>query len=212
MSIWTSKVILGGIAALCVTACKPLPEDASGPPAVAVKTAKLSQGVSVAAPDGFCLDAESLSSTFALFARCDTLGVRARNEDAPLAVITVTTPREVGDALPSPEALVSEGEALLRTYTETNLQLVQVAGTAPAQGLSGRHWRGAGLVGRNLIGVAIYPAANGPGLDEEGARLLRETYILSLKQSKPTVVATKPKTTRTGPKKGLQDLIAGLFQ
>lgn len=242
MSIWTCRVMLGGLVAATLTACKPIPEDSSAPArAIALKSAELARGVSVVAPDGYCVDAQSLSRTFALMARCDTLGVRTKTEDVPLAVITVTSPTTLLGKLPEPDALVAEGEALLNSYKETNLQLVQVAGTAPAKDLSGRHWRGVGLVGRRIIGVAIYPAANGPGLDEDGIRLLRETYARSALKTNPPPAVQKPpvqkpaqtaasappeQTTETeadmatedtqpqqnAPGKAIKDFFAGLFQ
>ncbi len=216
MSTWTSRVFLGCLAA-CAAACVPVPEEGDGAKALKepLTSAKLSRGLSVAAPDGFCIDATSLSRDFALLARCDRLGADG-GAGAPLAVIAVSVPRVDGASdLPDPESLVGGQEALLDSYRSADLQLVKVAGEPPAEGLSGRYWRGAGLVGQRVLGVAMYPKANGPSLDREAVDLLVETFKRSEEMSRNGVKieSPDPETPATeAPKKEPRGLFAGLFK
>ena len=211
MSIWTCKVLAGALFLALGSACVPVPElnSSNGALAEPLTTAKLSRGLFVSTPDGYCLDRTSLTREFALIARCDKLGAKGPSFGTPLAVITVTSPPdEVEATLPEADALIGDAESLLDSRRESKLQLVKISGSAPADGLSGRYWRAAGLVGNQVLGLAIYPVANGPDLDEEAVVLLRETFERSSETSISAAVAAqsaedKPKKTRKGPFAGL---------
>jgi len=213
MSTWTFKVFAGGLLAALIGGCVPLPDGSSSssnalaPP---LTTAKLGRGLSVATPRGYCLDPSSISRNFALIARCDRLGAEGESRGTPLAVITVTAPSgAANDGLPTARALVGDTEALLDSYRQERLQLVKVAGTAPAEGLSGRYWRGAGLIDGKLLGLAIYPTANGPDLDEDAVVLLRETFQRS---SDETLSASKTaRTASAKAKKSVRTRFGGLL-
>lgn len=200
-----------------LAACVPVPEAEESATEL-ITTATLSRGLAVAAPDGFCVDTSSLSRDFALMARCDRLSARGARSNAPLAVITVTAPSFDGQtALPEPQALVGETEALLDSHRTGDLQLVKVAGNPPAEGLSGRYWRGAGLVGRRFMGVAIYPKANARSLDQDAIVLLKETFERSadLSRSGPASAETRveepTEDAEDAPEKPRRGILARLF-
>lgn len=218
MNTWTSKVFFVVASLALVAGCTPMPDSAAADTSPATRskaqltTAELARGVVVNSPDGFCVDPDSLTKTFALMARCGALVEGAQSGDAPRAVITVSLPRmALSTELPSPEDLVDDAEALLNAQPGADLNLAQVAGIAPAEGLSGRYWRGAGKLGRNVVGLAIYPAAGGPDLDSDGARLLRQTFT-RMKAQGSQRPAPPNQNPATDEKKGLGGLFAGLFQ
>lgn len=220
MSTWTSKVFLGAICAAGLGGCGVFPElgnDGEASPEH-LKTAKLGRGISVAAPEGYCVDQISISRNFALMARCDRVSASRLAGDVPLALIAVTAPQMDGTArLPEPASLVAESEALLDSYQKGDLQLVKVAGAPPAAGLSGQFWRGVGLVGSKAMGLAIYPKANDPDLDRDAVVLLEETFERSaaLSRNGPQRSGAAEATTETAenaPKKERRGLFAGLFK
>lgn len=227
MNTWTFRVLIGAIAAVAIKGCVPVPDSTRSGPFSALPDVKpvykadLMRGLSVVAPEGYCVDPDSLKRDFALMARCDTLGIRGQQKDVPLAIITATSPRMTLDrSLPDPGELVDGSEALLDSHRDAGLQLVKIAGTAPAEGLSGRYWRGAAKVGTGVLGLAIYPPANSPDLDRDAIVLLNETFQRSKAATSPvsevtTDVAAEEETTQTiepEPKKTLRERIAGLLK
>lgn len=213
MNTWICKAL--PIALFALSACIPAPPSSksgeAGALAPPMTSAKMMQGVSVQAPDGFCFDRNSLARQFALLARCDTLGMRGTRFDTPVAVITMTVAKNSDASLPVPEALVVEDETLLESDRRDFLQLVKIDGKPPHDGLSGRHWRGVGQIGDSLVlGLAIYPSDTSEGLDGQGPMLLQQAYARTLEGIGPT--APRDETAAGGQKNSPGKWLASLFR
>ncbi|MBM1832745.1 hypothetical protein [Pseudosulfitobacter pseudonitzschiae] len=170
----------------------------SAPPRQAVMA---NGALTLVAPEGFCIDKRSLKSSFALLARCDTLGDPDGAFGAPLGLITVSLSTAPAGAPPitaqSMEAALSDGTVLDRRETKDTV-LLRVRGTAPArEGLSATYWRGTGQVGSHLVGLAMYGADDSGATGAEGGQLLDRLMQRTRAQAAAQVVAAGQTSTAT---------------
>lgn len=157
--------------------------------------------LTLVAPEGFCIDRRSLKPTFALLARCDTLGDTDGAYGAPLGLITVSLTTAQSGAAPisatTLETALSEGKVLEKHETE-NAVLMRVQGPAPSrEGLSAIHWRGAGQIGSHLVGLAMYGADNSGATGSEGRRVLNRLMQRTRTRAATQVAAVVQTSTAT---------------
>lgn len=205
MNTWISKALL--IASCWVAGCDGaglVPESGSD----GLQTVPLSGGaVMLSAPNGFCVDRFSLGASFAVMARCDTLGASGA-ADAPLAVITATT---VAAAQDNPFAADTFGfgeERVLNRQERGAIALVQVKGTPPDPNLDDTYWRSAGQVGDQILGLAIYSPRGADDLGVKAPALLAQTMRRTLAQSRPS----PDKSATQSKQPGIAKLLSGLFE
>ena len=173
MRIWTYKPVVFLVTA-ALASCSDAVPGASDGLAQPVTSARFLEDIAIKAPDGFCFDSTSLTSHFALLARCDVLGMRGAFEDTPLAIITMTLAE--GDDLDLTGSLTVEDEKILADEQRGALKLVKIDGASPSEALSGLHWRGVGQIGEDkALGLAIYPSAD-LSFDDSWAGLLEQAY------------------------------------
>ncbi len=198
MTTWISKRLFAGAMFLALASCVEVAGTGGGRASGSgLPFATLARGaVTLVPPFGYCIDKRSLRPSFALMARCDTLGGTA-TFGAPLALITAATVAQNGSASvagPQDETI------LARRQTET-LTLLQVRGTPPSAEMRDVFWRALGQVGNQLVGLAIYEAAAGPALGESAPDLLAQTMRRTRAQT--AAVAAKAQdnsaTTRAKP-------------
>ncbi|SIS55903.1 hypothetical protein SAMN05421759_101416 [Roseivivax lentus] len=140
--------------------------------------------VIVAGPFGYCVDPTTVESGrtrgFVVLASCNILSDGASGAAVPPALITVTVgPEERRVAEPDAETLARLAKApLLEARSAEGLTLAYLGqgGDTLFEGGDPQYWRGAFLLGKRLIGLAIYAPADSGIEDRDGARLLQETY------------------------------------
>ncbi|MEL6465845.1 MAG: hypothetical protein AAFQ58_12835 [Pseudomonadota bacterium] len=194
MNTGTSKWALLGILLFGLSACEDLAAlDLAGATTgqnLALQSAQLGNGsIKLVPPPGFCIDKRSLKDSFAIMARCDTLGGRP-SADAPLAVITATTVAVSGSVSIDSTALETADETILQQATQGQLALIQVKGAPPSPEMRDTYWRGAAPVGNHLVGLAIYEAAAGQELGRDAPDLLVQT--IERAEYRPVIVAAAP--------------------
>ena len=200
MTTWTCKGLIAG-AVLALAGCDEfggLTSDTSAEPVLGLTSAQLGRGaVTLVPPSGFCVDKRSLRQSFALMARCDTLGGPAAR-GAPLALITATTTANTGAIRVSANDLGSSGETILAQSERSSVTLVQVQGTPPDPGMRKVYWRAAGQVGTHVVALAIYEAQGGATLGELAPDLLAQTMQRTQARSS-TAVAGQQDNSATSP-------------
>jgi hypothetical protein len=191
MSTWTSRATAILLAASGLAGCDP----ATGLPFAAELDALSDDGrarmaqttlaggdITIAAPDGYCIDRRSLrragQNGFVVMARCDTLGVRGFFGGYDLAVITVTAgPADSAIATPTPADVarsVGQGKVLNERNRDGVAMVRLDQGSEKFDGVSETHWRGGFVLNSHLVGLGLYaPAASG-ALGNGGAALLGE--------------------------------------
>lgn len=140
----------------------------------ALPFARLSRGAVILVPaTGFCIDKRSLRPSFALMARCDTLGGTS-SFGAPLAIITAAS---VSQSVTNrtDAAFGTQGETILARRQSGDLTLIKVKGAPPSPDLKDEFWRAIGRIGDQLVGLAIYEAADGEALGDDAPDLLAQT-------------------------------------
>ena len=200
--------------------------------------------VLLAAPDAYCFDRRSSKAAddggFALMAMCNRLDRRNWFGTRKAAVMTASIGPAVQDAA-APQAkdiMAMFPEAKhLETLEDQLLPLVKLEYSgAVAEGASPVHWRGAFVLDRHLIALALYAPEGSRALESQGAALLNEVTHRTLevstfpdleKAASPSAAApgpalrpqARPETGKaaaeapaTRQKRGLRRRIAGLFQ
>lgn len=207
-----------GVAALCLTlaACDDLNipglTGANNDQSFAASRASLGRGaVSLVPPSGFCIDTRSLRQSFAIMARCDTLGALAL-ADAPLAVITATTVAPQADVAIDPAALQANTETIVSRSDDGALSFVQVQGKPPSPDMHDTYWRAAGRVGNQILGLALYQAANSPDLGDTALALLVETMERTNQQTLADAAARQDNSATALTNQPAIGFRAGLFQ
>lgn len=215
MNTGTSKGLLLGALLFGLAAC----EDFAGlnlggatGENLALNSARLADGtVRLVPPPGFCVDKRSLRQSFALMARCDTLGGRLTT-DAPLAIITATTVKATGAAQISTSDFESPSETVIERIDDAPLALVQVKGTPPSPGMRDTYWRGAARIGDQVIGLALYQKASDADLGNVAPNLLIQTVEQTQEQSIVAAVALQDNSATQTPKPAGRGFLAGLFE
>lgn len=153
------------------------PQDATLP-AVPLTQAKMMRGnVTLVPPIGYCIDAESLSQSFALMARCDTLGAATGGASAPLGVITVSLVRNAKNAaLPTPQEITTATGlgAPEDTRQGESSVIFKTKGSTPSPDLSPIQWRSVSRVGDYTMGAALFGQEGRRAVSSEGADVLEE--------------------------------------
>ncbi|MEX0302077.1 MAG: hypothetical protein AB3N24_06600 [Leisingera sp.] len=199
--------------------------------------------VLLAAPESYCFDRRSSEADskggFALMAMCNRLDRRNWFGARKAAVLTAS----IGPAAPDASAPQAADIAamfpdakLLETREDQLLPLVklEVPG-AVAEGASPVHWRGAFILDRHLVALALYAPEGSRALGSQGAALLNEMTHRSLEAStlpdleeagaklpkgprqslRPQARPVPPQQSAQAPapreKRGLGQRIAGLF-
>lgn len=189
MTTWTSRPIAALGITMLLGACEApvsgaglfaglLPPSDTALPAVPLTQAKMMRGrVTLVPPDGYCIDPESLSQSFALMARCDTLGAPTGGAGAPVGVLSVsfartekdadlTTPQQITTAfgLGPPEEVRSAATGVVFMTT----------GTPPSPDLHTHHWRSISTVSGFTMGAALFGPQGRRAVSLEGAQLIEE--------------------------------------
>lgn len=201
-------------------------------------------GVLLAAPESYCFDRRSSTPEdgggFALIAHCSRLEGRGWFGARKAAVLTASIGPARQDA-PAPQAsdiaAMFPGARLLESREDQLLPLVRLEfPQAVAKGASPVHWRGAFVLDRHLIALALYAPEGSRALGSHGAALLNELTHRTLEastlpaldqaQTAPSAAAgtalrpqprpAAPDTAAQAPAprkiRGLGRRIAGLFQ
>ncbi|WP_415404867.1 hypothetical protein [Tateyamaria sp. SN3-11] len=207
MTTWTCKGLLAGAACLALAGCDDFPGLAPSA-SQALTSAQLGR-VMLVPPTGYCVDKRSLRQSFALMARCDTLGGDASG-GAPLALITATTAPAVGGV--RADDLGNGQETVLSRSDTDTLSLIQVRGTPPNARLRDVYWRAAGRVGDQVVGLAIYEAAQGANLGTLAPDMLKQTMQRTQDQSAAIQPAQQDNSATTPTKRSGNGFLAGLFE
>lgn len=160
-----------------------------------ITRASLAAGnVQLVAPFGYCIDERSVrvraTESFAMLARCDTLGARGFFSAQDLAVITVTAVNADTASQPTAKELAASTSpaTVLELKTRGGLPFARLTGnTHEVDGASPEHWRSAFVVNGQLVGLALYANDESLALTDEGALVLSELATQTRKAS-----ATKP--------------------
>ncbi|WP_241479055.1 hypothetical protein [Leisingera sp. ANG-M1] len=147
--------------------------------------------VLLAAPESYCFDRRSSTADdkggFALMAMCNRLDRRNWFGTRKAAVLTASIgPAAQDAAAPQAKDIVAmfPDAKLLETREDQLLPLVklEVPG-AVAEGASPVHWRGAFVLDRHLVALALYAPEGSHALGSQGAALLNEVTHRSLEVS-----------------------------
>lgn len=202
---------------LALSACVPATGGAGKPP---LAKAVLANGaVTVAGPEGYCLDPATLSrgpsSDFALIASCWALsGGKVGFWVEPVVVTVAVGPPGSETDLPTPEGIASTaGAGLLMQGSERGLMTANLdrGGEGKLEGGDPRHWRGAFALNGRLVMLALYAPQGSEYTGLSGGRMLSmvrdQVTALSGKSGEAEVVPAETvvkKKKKTG-------LFAGLF-
>ena len=193
MITWTSKALLAGAMCLALAGCDDIANTAGTASGDGLPFAKLARGeVYLVPPAGYCIDKRSLRPSFAILARCDTLGGTA-TYGAPLAVITATTVAQTATA----PAATPEGETILARRDGQSTTLLQVHGTPPSPDMRDVFWRSISQVGGQTLGLTIYEPTDGAGLGERAPDLLAQTMRRTKQQTAAQTAARQDNSATT---------------
>lgn len=196
MNTWTFKAFAGLALAGALSACDSAPAKGfmaglsnltkPGADKAPLTQALMMQGeITVSPPSGFCIDAETLSETFALLARCDALGARVADAGAPMGVMTLSAARPINKKATVTADVLTEaaGMAPAVDVSESDgIQIFRATGEPPTADLSEGHWRGTTRMGPFVLSVALYGPEDGRAVSTEGAGVVRQ-LILQTKAS-----------------------------
>lgn len=215
MNTGISRGLIAAAACLGLAACDSLGFDGFGggdSQSFAAQRATLEQGtVSLIPPNGYCIDIRSLRQSFALIARCDVLGAPLP-ADKPLAIITATTLAMPADTAIDPDDLRADAETVLTRSETDDLSMVQVQGTPPSPDMRDTYWRGAGRVGEQVLGLALYQAADTPDLGDTALELLVETMERTSAQTQADAAARQDNSATALTNQTANAFRAGLFE
>ncbi len=225
MSTWTCKRVafclcLGLVMAACQQASGGFMSSTSGQRFdnprrnMALPSAELVDGaLTLAPPPGFCVDKRSLEPSFAIVARCDSLGARrALPSDVPLGMILVSAslPAERGvDLARALARLQPPGAEILVKRVAGSLALMQLRGATP-EGIDRRHWRALARIGPYLVGLTAFAPPGGELSGQEGGRVLSQLVESSESATATRAIAAVTPSEPSGPQPG--GFLSGLFE
>lgn len=198
MTIWTSKTVSALGIVLMLSACDGMdstggllaslkPPQDTALPAVPLRQAMMMRGkVTLVPPGGYCIDPESLSQSFALMARCDTLGAATGGTGAPAGVLTVSFARSDEEApLPSVQDLSAASGLTRPLQSRQGLASIvfQTTGTPPSEDLSSTHWRSVAQVGSFTMGAALFGPEGRRAVSDEGGSVLEDMIRRTTEQT-----------------------------
>ena len=222
MNTWSFKLTIVTAALLALAACDDagrlslLDGSAADRSQPGLVSASLAGGdVTLVAPDGMCIDPGSVTRTFALMARCDTLGARdPRKANAPLAILTASVAPERIDG-PIDHAALNDGVGtIIEEYEPELVHLVRLQADAPSSDLSQDIWRGAGSIGGHVMAVTLYNPDEGETPGSVARELITQTLDRSLSQSINRAVASAGQKPVDGQQTGANNTrfsLSGLF-
>lgn len=138
--------------------------------------------VTVAAPRGYCIDAETkrqgLAGGFVLIASCNSLaGDYAYADVDPVLMTVQAQPALLTRELPDAAALAAAfgGVKVLREVNGDGLTLVHLdaGGDRALPRGDARHWRGAVMINGYLVGLALYAPKGSPLAGTRGRRVIQ---------------------------------------
>lgn len=189
MITWISKPLAALTLLSAVSACEGTdasnallagfspPSDAALPAPPLLQALMMRGKVTLVPPQGFCIDPDSLTQSFALMARCDTLGADTGTGGAPIGVLTVSFARSAaGATLPTAQEIATAAKlGVPSAVTPADASVVfRTSGAAPSRDLSAQHWRSVAQVGDFTMGAALFGPDGQRAVSEEGAGMLRE--------------------------------------
>lgn len=189
MITWTSKFIAALSTIVLLSACdipdtgaellaSIAPAEDAALPAIPLVQALMMRGkVTLVPPIGYCIDAESLSQSFALMARCDTLGAATGGNGAPVGVLTVSLTRSAKNAaVPTPQEIATAtGLGTPENAREGEFSVIfRTTGSVPSPDLSPIHWRSVSKVGNFTMGAALFGPEGRRAVSPEGSDVLEE--------------------------------------
>lgn len=154
-----------------------------GPEGVPVlREAELAGGAIVLKPPpGYCIDARSFSDRpgggFALIGSCASLTGQAAGVFVEPAIITISvSPAENGTVTTDSrtfQTALGRGKVLRAINRDDGLSLLHVEGGARVPpSADPRHWRGLTSVQGQVLGLALYAAADSPMIADQGMRMM----------------------------------------
>lgn len=153
------------------------PKDAALPTVPLTQASMMRGNVTLVPPNGYCIDADSLTQSFALMARCDALGVATGGAGAPTGILTVSLSRSTKDApLPTAQDIATAtGLTDPQNVQRADANVVfKTSGTPPAPNLSPQHWRSVALVHHYTMGAALFGPTGQRAVSSEGASVLQD--------------------------------------
>jgi hypothetical protein len=201
MNTWNSKPIAALSIIVLLSACDGTdtgtsllanitpPADAALPAVPLTQALMMRGNVTLVPPNGYCIDAESLSQSFALMARCDTLGAATGGAGAPTGVLTVSLTRSKKNAdLPTPQEVTTATSLGTPENTRGNDSSVvfKTTGSAPSPDLSPEHWRSVSKIGNYIMGAALFGPKDRRAVSPEGADLLEEMIKRTMAKTNAT--------------------------
>jgi hypothetical protein len=153
------------------------PDDAALPAVPLTQASMMRGNVTLVPPSGYCIDADSLTQSFALMARCDALGAATGGFGAPAGILTVSLSRSVKNApLPTAQEIAtSTGLSDPQNVQQADASVVfKTSGTAPAPNLSSQHWRSVAQVDHYTMGAALFGQKGQRAVSNEGASVLQD--------------------------------------
>ncbi|MEP2919814.1 MAG: hypothetical protein ABJP06_03735 [Sulfitobacter sp.] len=190
MTIWSSKKATAlGLVSLLGACDGPLEtssgflsalspaQDAALPPVPLTQASMMRGQIALVPPGGYCIDPESLTQSFALMGRCDSLGAATGGSGAPVGVLTVSIARNAKDT-PLPDAAQIAEAANVTTPQDTRKTsdsiIFKTAGTPPGPELSSLHWRAVAMIDNFIIGAALFGPEGQRAVSSEGASVLAQ--------------------------------------
>lgn len=162
------------------------PEDTALPAVPLTQAKMMRERVTIVPPNGYCIDPESLTQSFALMARCDALGAATGGVGAPVGVLTVSLSRSAAGApVPSAQDIATAaGLTAPQDLRETTNSIVfKASGPTPVPDLTPQQWRAVAKVDRFTMGAALYAPVGRRAQSEEGASLLQQLIQRTIEKS-----------------------------
>lgn len=176
--------------------------------------AQMMQGAVTLAPSsGYCIDPSSLRQSFALLARCDTLGGKHGALDAPLGVMTVSLAPSSGAAL-TLDAVVNaaQGTKIVERFDKQGLEIARATALEAEAGMSKTHWRAVTQINQIDLSIALIAPAESAAIGGYGREMIAAMVTASHDASIATSVAAEIPSNGAKKKKGLGAALTGLFE
>ncbi|KEJ91048.1 hypothetical protein [Sulfitobacter donghicola] len=197
MTTWTSKSFAALSIFTLLSACDVVDTSTGllanlAPPEDSTSSAPLTQAqmmrgkVTLVPPSGYCIDAASLSQSFAIMARCDKLGAKTGETGAVAGLLTVSLSRKgTNTPQPTPQEFATAGGLAVPSNIQQGGEhtVFKTSGTAPSPDLSSDHWRSIGQVGDFSMSAALYGPKGQRAISDEGIGVLEEMIKRSTQET-----------------------------
>ena len=216
------KTALGLTALMVLSACSEgsvfglLKETKTAPAAQPVfpllKAQMVESGVTLVPPAGYCIDATSLTQSFALMARCDLMGTADAGLDAPIGLITASIAKNRGKTLNAADVAQASNANVIETLDTDGLNIVRAETDTPPMGLAKTHYRATTQIGGFDLSLALFSPIESAAQGIQGALMLQNLVRASRGMTIKTDVATTVTTDTAKPKLGFRTTTAQLFE